>query len=126
MDPQAGPTLYERLGGEPALNAAVGVFYDKVLADALLAPFFENLDMRALVRKQAAFMSLAFGGPKEYAGRDLREAHRNLVKRGLTDVHFDAVAQHLQETLQELQVPAELIAECLGLVGGLRNEVLNR
>jgi hemoglobin len=126
MDPKTKPSLYERLGGEPALDAAVGVFYDKVLADALLAPFFENLDMRALIRKQTAFMTLAFGGPKEFAGRDPREAHRNLVKRGLSDVHFDAVARHLQETLQELQVPAELIAECLGLVGGLRNEVLNR
>lgn len=126
MDPQAKPSLYERLGGEPALNAAVGIFYDKVLADPTLAPFFEDMDMRALIRKQTAFMALAFGGPQAYAGRDPRDAHRNLVKRGLTDAHFDAVAGHLQETLQQLQVPAELITECLGLVGGLRNEVLNR
>ena len=125
-DPQAKPTLYERLGAEPALNAAVGLFYDKVLADPSLKPFFDGMDMPALVRKQTAFMTLAFGGPAQYAGQNPRDAHRNLVKRGLSDVHFDAVARHLSDTLKELHVPHELIAECLGLVGSLRNEVLTR
>ena len=127
MDASANdPSLYERLGGESALQAAVGLFYDKVTADPLLAPFFEQLDMPAQVRKQLAFMSHAFGGPQEYQGRDVRSAHLRLVKQGLSDAHFDAVAGHLQATLQELEVPEALIAECLGLVGSLRNEVLNR
>ena len=119
-------SLYERLGGEEALQAAVGIFYDKIMADPQLAPFFDQLDMRAQIQKQVAFMAYAFGGPAEYKGRDLRSSHRRLVKRGLSDLHFDAVAAHLQATLQELNVPPELIAESLGLVGSLRNEVLDR
>lgn len=119
-------SLYERLGGESALQVAVPLFYDKVTADPLLAPFFESLDMDAQIRKQLGFMAHAFGGPAKYLGRDLRQAHERLLSKGLSDVHFDAVARHLETTLQELDVPAEMIAECLGLISGLRDEVLNR
>jgi hemoglobin len=119
-------SLYDRLGGEGAIEAAVGIFYDKVLADALTAPFFARLDMPAQVRKQIAFMTRAFDGPSQYMGRDLRTAHQPLVERGLSDVHFDAIAGHLQSTLKELDVPDDLIVECIGLVSRLRDEVLGR
>lgn len=120
-------SLYERLGGEAAILAAVDVFYSKVLADDLTRPFFEGLDMDAQTKKQIAFMARAFGGPEEYHGRDLRSSHAALVRdKGLNDVHFDRIALHLEATLQEMRVPAELIAEVLGLIGGTRNEVLDR
>jgi hemoglobin len=83
--------------------------------------------MEAQTKKQVAFMTWAFGGPAEYRGRDLRAAHANLVRdRGLTDSHFDAVAEHLQATLVELGVAPELITEVLSIVGGTRNDVLSR
>ena len=120
-------SLYDRLGGQPAVMAAVDLFYDKVLADELTRPFFEGLDMEAQTVKQIAFMTRAFGGPVKYAGRDLRTAHANLVRdKGLNDRHFDAVAVHLESTLRELGVSADLVAEVLAAVAGLRNEVLGR
>jgi hemoglobin len=76
--------------------------------------------------KQKAFLTMAFGGPKQYTGRDLRTAHGSLVKRGLSDSHFDAVAKHLQATLQELKVPAHLIAQVMAVAGSTRNDVLGR
>src|SRR5215470_7116586 len=118
-------TLYERLGGETAMMAAANLFYEKVLADPLTAPFFVELDMEAQTKKQMAFLAWAFGGPEEYRGRDLRTAHAPLVTRGLGDVHFDAVARHLQATLEELGVTKDLIAEALGIVATTRNQVLN-
>jgi hemoglobin len=120
-------SLYERIGGEPAVMAAVALFYDKVLADPLTSPFFAGLDMRQQTIKQVAFMTWAFGGPAEYKGRDLRAAHAGLVRdRGLSDAHFDAVAGHLQATLEELGVERPLIDEVLALIGGTRNDVLSR
>jgi len=72
-------------------------------------------------------MTVAFGGPDKYRGRDLRTAHAALVKdKGLSDVHFDAVAGHLKATLVELGVPPDLINEALTIVGGTRNDVLGR
>ena len=120
-------SLYERLGGEAAVMATVDLFYEKVLSDALLSEFFAELDMRAQIKKQTAFMMHAFGGPEEYRGRDLREAHAHLVKeRGLGDAHFDAVAKHLHDALTELKVEGGLIDEVLALVGSTRSEVLSR
>jgi hemoglobin len=123
----ADESLFERIGGEAAITAAVDLFYEKVMADERTRPFFSGLDMDAQIRKQRAFMTWAFGGPNEYRGRDLKSAHAKLVhERGLGDVHFDAVAQHLQATLVELAVPSPLIAEVLAIVGGTRDQVLGR
>ena len=119
-------SLYERLGGEAAVLAAVDIFYKKVTADELTKRYFAALDMKAQVKKQVAFMTWAFGGPAEYKGRDLREAHAPLVKNGLNDSHFDAVAGHLKATLAELGVEASLIQEALTIVGGTRSAVLSR
>src|SRR5262245_16137190 len=107
-------SLYERIGGEPAIMAAVDLFYAKVMQDEVTRPFFEGLDMNAQVQKQIAFMSRARGGPVEYHGRGLRTAHAKLVhEKGLSDVHFDAVATHLRTTLEELGVQKSLVDEAL-------------
>jgi len=119
-------SLYERLGGEAAVNAAVDLFYSKVLDDYRINRFFDNMDMSKQAAHLKAFMSVAFGGPNAYQGRSLREGHARLVKKGLNDSHFDAVMEHLGATLTELNVPAELIAEAAALVESVRDEVLGR
>lgn len=127
MTELAEKSLYERLGGSAAVNAAVDIFYEKILADERVAHFFRNIDMSRQRAKQKAFMTYAFGGAPNYSGESMRKAHERLVKEeGLNDSHFDAVAEDLQATLQELQVPENLIAEVMSLVGGTRDDVLNR
>jgi hemoglobin len=120
-------SLYERIGGEPAVMAAVDLFYAKIMKDEVTRPFFDGLDMPAQVQKQIAFMSRALGGPVEYQGRNLRTAHARLVReKGLGDAHFDAVAGHLRATLEELGVQKALVDEAITAIGGMRDEVLGR
>ncbi len=119
-------SLYERLGGEAAVNAAVDIFYRKVLADPSISDFFDTTDMEEQRTKQKAFLSMAFGGPDEYSGKDLREAHAPLVEKGLDDSHFDAVAGHLDATLRELGVADDLIDEVMTIAGSTRDDVLGR
>lgn len=119
-------SLYERLGGEAAVNAAVDIFYRKVLADSSISDFFDTTDMDEQRNKQKAFLSMAFGGPKEYSGKDMREAHAPLVEKGLNDSHFDAVAGHLDATLRELGVADDLIGEAMAIAAGTRDDVLGR
>ena len=119
-------SLYDRLGGEAAVGAAVPRFYEKIMGDPALASFFVGLEMDAQIAKQIAFMTMAFGGPNAYTGRDLRTAHGKLVKQGLGDAHFDSVAAHLSATLGELGVEPPMIEEVLAIVGSTRQDVLCR
>ncbi len=119
-------SLYERIGGEAAVDAAVDVFYRKVLADERINRFFEGVDMDKQRAKQKAFLSFAFGGPANYSGKDMRAAHAHLVARGLDDSHFDAVMENLGATLKELGVPDDLIAEAAAIAESTRNDVLGR
>ena len=119
-------SLYQRIGGDAAVNAAVDLFYRKVMVDPRISEFFDDTDMNAQRAKQKAFLTMAFGGPNTYTGKDLRKAHADLVKNGLSDSHFDAVAQHLQATLSELKVKAVEIAEVMKIAGSTRNDVLGR
>lgn len=119
-------TLYERIGGEAAIMAAVDLFYKKVLADDVTRPFFADLDVDTQIKKQIAFMAWAFGGPDEYKGRELRGAHAKLVARGLSETHFTAVVGHLESTLRELGVAPELIREALKIVGSVKADVLGQ
>lgn len=119
-------TLFEKLGGEKAVDAAVDIFYRKVLSDDRINKFFSGVDMDRQAAKQKAFLTLAFGGPSQYSGKDMRTAHARLVQAGLNDKHFDAVVENLGATLKELKVPDELIAEAAKIAESTRNDVLGR
>ncbi len=119
-------TLFDKLGGEEAVNVAVDIFYRKVLSDHRIYRFFDNTNMEEQAAKQKAFLTMAFGGPNNYTGADMRTAHARLVKLGLDNSHFDAVMEHLRATLEELNVPEELIAEVAAIAEGARNDVLGK
>ena len=120
------PSLYERLGGEPAMQAAVETFYRKMLSDDRVAQFFDSVDMDKQLAKQKAFLTMVTGGPNAYTGADMRAAHAPLIERGLTDSHVDVVIEHLGATLQELGVAQGPIDEVANLCESVRNDVLNR
>ncbi len=69
---------------------------------------------------------MAFGGPNNYTGQDMREGHKHLVARGLNDSHVDAIIELLGETLQELGVVAQDIQEVADIANSVRDDVLNR
>jgi hemoglobin len=126
MTPTTQTSLFEQLGGQPAVEAAVDIFYRKVLADDRISHFFDDVDMDRQRGKQKAFLTMAFGGPHNYAGKDMRAAHARLVQAGLNDSHFDAVVELLGGTLKELGVKDELIAQVAAIAETTRKDVLGR
>lgn len=119
-------TLYERLGGAPAVDAAVDIFYRKVLSDDRINGFFDDVDMDRQAAKQKAFLTMVMGGPVAYSGRDMAEGHKHLVVRGLNDSHVDVVIELLAGTLAELGVGQADIAEVGALANSVRDQVLGR
>jgi len=119
-------SLYEELGGDAAVNAAVDIFYRRVLSDAYVSRFFEGVDMEKQAGKQKAFLAMVFGGPNNYTGMDMREGHKHLVDQGLNDSHFEHILAHLRSTLAELGVGNDKIQEVITLADSVRADVLNK
>jgi hemoglobin len=124
--PTQQSSLYEQLGGQAAVDAAVDLFYRKVLSDDRINAFFDGVDMDRQAAKQKAFLTMVFGGPSNYTGLDMRRGHAHLVARGLNDSHFDAVVENLGATLREMGVAEDLIQQVAALAETTRNDVLSR
>lgn len=105
----------------PAVNAAVDIFYEKVLADDRICHFFKHTEMTSQAKKQKAFLAFAFGAPTKYTGKNMRDAHAHM---NLTEVHFEAVLEQLQATLEELNVKSGLIQEVISIASSTKNDVL--
>lgn len=119
-------SLFQKLGGAPAVDAAVDLFYRKVLADPRINYFFFDVDLGQQAAKQKAFLTMAFGGPHHYTGLDLRQGHARLVQMGLNDRHFDLVLEHLAGTLRELGVAEDLVEQVNQIAESTRADVLGR
>ncbi|WP_382309723.1 group 1 truncated hemoglobin [Herbiconiux sp. UC225_62] len=114
-------TAYDEIGGHPAMKLAVVVFYNRVVADPLLAPYFAGISLERLRAHQVAFLSGVLGGPQAFAGRDLPAAH---VAFAITDGAFDRMVEHLEFALVDVGAPATATAEVLATVGGLRHAIV--
>jgi hemoglobin len=119
-------SLFEKIGGAAAVDAAVDIFYRRVLSDDRINYFFADVDMEKQAAKQKSFLTMAFGGPNNYSGLDMRNGHAHLIKMGLNDSHVDAVIENLSATLKALNVGDDLIAQVATIANGARNDVLGR
>ncbi|MCU7873868.1 MAG: group 1 truncated hemoglobin [Candidatus Thiodiazotropha sp. (ex Lucinoma borealis)] len=119
-------SLYERLGGESAVDTAVDIFYRKVLLDDRVNEFFGGVDMQQQAVKQKGFLKMVFGGTHNYPGKDMREGHKHLLNLGLNDIHVDIIIEHLGGTLKELGAADADISEVATIAESVRDDVLNR
>lgn len=122
----ANASLFEQLGGTDAVNAAVDKFYRRVLADDRVNRFFEGVDMDRQAAKQKAFLTMAFGGPNNYTGLDMKAAHAHLLDKGMDDSHFDAIVENLGATLGDMGVSADLIDQVAAIAETTREAVMGR
>lgn len=116
-------SLFERIGGTAAVDAAVDIFYRKVLMDERISHFFDNVDMDRQAAKQKAFLTMVMGGPNVYTGLDMRKAHAHL---DLKPEHFAAVVENLAATLTQLGVAQADIAQIATLAESVKADVLNQ
>jgi hemoglobin len=115
-------SLYERLGGAPAIDAVVDELYRRIVADPDLAPFFAGANLRSHTSRVGTFVTMVTGGPAEYRGRDMTSAHRRLA---IEDRHFDLVAGHLVAILESVGADPVAANELVTLVATLRDDIVN-
>lgn len=114
-------SLYETLGGKETIEAVVDDFYKRILQDERINHYFSHLDMEKQREHQTAFISQVLGGPQQYTGRSMHEAHSRLK---LTKADFNAVVSHLVATLENFQVPQVHIDTIISKISTLEREIL--
>ena len=121
MKPQT--SLYERLGGKPAITAVVDDFVSNVAADNRINGFFAKTDIPRLKQLLVEQICAGSGGPCTYTGRDMRTAHTGM---GVSDAHFSALVEDLVKTLDKFKVPQREKDELLAVLGPMKTDIVMR
>ena len=119
-------SLFERIGGDAAVEAAVNKFYVKFMQQPEIIDFFSDVSQPLQIEKMRNFLTLALTGDTEYNRDAIRLAHAPLVERGLNDRHLNIFIQIMHESLLELDIPQELVEEFIAVTEEYRLDVLNR
>jgi hemoglobin len=119
-------SLYDRLGGQPAVQAVASGLVDKILADTRVNKWFAHAasspeNTKLYKEKLTAFICQSTGGPCKYTGMDMETAHKG---RGVTSEAFNAVAEDLSGLLDQLKVPAKEKGEVMTLIGSLKPSIV--
>jgi hemoglobin len=117
----APPSHYDRIGGAASVKTAVQMFYDRVLADQELVGYFEKTNMEEQRRHMVLMLTKVLGGPDNYAGRGLAEAHQPL---NIPVAHYALVGGHLIGTLTELGVPADILDDVQDVLAAVQDQVV--
>jgi hemoglobin len=115
------PSLYERIGGAEAVSALINGFYERVLQDVELAPFFARVDMHKLRGMQREFFSVALGGPVTYFGKPLAYSHRG---RGIERAHLQRFTEHMLATLRDQQLSERDVSDIIARVNVYSSDIL--
>jgi hemoglobin len=124
----AEKSLYERLGGQPAIQAVASGLVDRILADTRVNKWFAHAaasteNANAYKAKLADFLCQSTQGPCHYTGLDMTAAHKG---RGVTNEAFNAVVEDLVGVLNKLNVPSKEKGEVLALLGSLKPVIVQR
>ena len=114
-------SLYEQIGGAETIDKLIVSFYQHVLSDPLLLPFFEHTSIEKLQTMQKAFFSIALGGPEPDAKISLYAAHQG---RGIQSKHLTRFTEHLLNTLREIGIEEDKASKVYERIGTYSNEIL--
>jgi hemoglobin len=119
----ADKSLYDRLGGKPAITAVVDDFVGNVAADNRINGFFAKTDIPRLKQLLVEQICAGAGGPCTYTGRDMKTTHMGM---GVADQHFAALVEDLVKSLDKFKVPAREKNELLGVLGPMKTDIVMR
>jgi hemoglobin len=114
-------SLFERLGGLDAITAVVDSFVARCAGGDRINGKFVRTDIPRLKKMLVDQVCEAAGGPCTYTGRSMRETHDGMA---VTDGEFAALVEDLVATLNEFNVPEAEQQELLGVLGPMRDEIV--
>lgn len=131
-DGMPAKSLYERLGGEPAITAVVEDFVARTAGNPKVNFFRKgtpaewkpsDAEVAMLKKHLVTFIAMATGGPQRYQGRTMAASHRGMM---ITDEEFNALAGDLAASLDKFNVPAKEKAELMAIAGSTRKDIVGK
>ena len=122
------PTLYDRLGGYNAVAMVVDRFSDAIIANPrlnvnpALREWNQTGSLPGLKFMRTVWVCAVAGGPFQYSGKDMHQAHAHLH---ITSEEFDEVGAEIARALDEMGVPEQEKREVLGAIAAKKPEVVN-
>jgi hemoglobin len=123
QQPMAKKSLYDRLGGLPAIQAVINDFIGNVAADDRINKRFAGVDIPKLNKNLVDQVCEATGGPCKYTGKSMKESHAGMK---ITDPEFNALVEDLVKSLDKFKVPAAEKNELLAALGGMKKDIVNQ
>jgi len=117
----ASESLYDRLGGQPAITAVVDDFLGNVAADIRINGRFANANLPRLKIRLVELIAAGSGGPQKYSGRDMKSAHQGM---NITVAEFGALVEDLGKSLDKFKVPAKEKGELLAILGPMQGDIV--
>ena len=119
----AQKSLYDRLGGKPAIQAVVDDFVGNVAADGRINQRFAGTDIPRLKGLLVDQICQASGGPCKYKGKDMKKAHMGM---GVSGADFNALVEDLVGALDKFKVGAHEKDQLLGALGPMKGEIVEK
>lgn len=118
----ADATLYERIGGAEAVRKLVDRFYERIVDDPELAPYFKHVPMDKLRHMQFEFFAAALDGPVHYTGRPILHAHQG---HRITLAAYQRFVHHLFETLEERHLSEQERYEIISRLNAYTDDIVS-
>jgi hemoglobin len=122
-DKMAKKSLYDRLGGKPAITAVVDDFIGNVAGDSRINQRFAGTNVPRLKSMLVDQICEATGGPCKYTGRDMKSAHTGMR---ISDAEFTALVEDLVKSLDKFKVPPQEKNELLGALAGMKGQIVGQ
>jgi hemoglobin len=116
-------SLYDRLGGKPAITAVVAEFVARVAADARINHFFAHTDIDHLKKELVDQICAGSGGPCKYTGRSMKDAHEGM---GVAGADFNALVEDLVGALDKFKVPEKEKSDLLAVLGPMKSDIVEK
>ena len=117
------PSLWARLGGEPAVKAVVHDFVILAATDPKVdftrggKYKIDAAGVANLEKLLVELVSATTGGPYKYSGRDMTVAHKGM---GITEAQFGSMAADLIAVLDKYKVPQKEKDELIAIIASTR------
>jgi hemoglobin len=122
MNQEEPTSIYERIGGAEGIDGLVDEFYESIMSDEVLKPYFKHASTGKIINMQKQFFAAATGGPLIYAGKPLKEVHKHM---GISRYEFDRYVGHLVKTLETRGINGEDSREVVAMINIYADDITN-